>query len=123
MATLKVLKETAQALTLARNSLKNQKGGTMTQQDLASKANVDLKYVKDLERAGADKPEQKWINAVQRVVKIHLTGNNIGETTDKFAKKKKGEALKTAEPKSAEPISAEPKSAEPMSAEPISAQP
>lgn len=57
----------------------NQKGQTMTQKDLASKANVDVKVVADLERPGADFPSMDGILKLQRAANVRLTGSNIGE--------------------------------------------
>lgn len=51
----------------------------MTQKDLANKANVDVKYVADLERAGADYPAMDAILKLQKAANVRLTGNNIGE--------------------------------------------
>lgn len=79
VATKKVPEDVAKALAQARNNLKNQKGGTMTQKDLASKANVDVKYVTALERTGADFPPMDAILKLQKAANVRLTGNNIGE--------------------------------------------
>lgn len=71
----------AKALATARTALKNQKGTTMTQKDLASKANVDVAAVAALERVGADLPanSQDVINKLQRAANVRLTGDHIGE--------------------------------------------
>ena len=79
VATKKVPEEVSKALSQARNGLKNQKGKTMTQKDLSSKANVDVKYVADLERTGADFPSMDVILKLQKAANVRLTGNNIGE--------------------------------------------
>jgi len=79
VATKKVPEEVAKALSTARNGMKNQKGQTMTQKDLANKANVDVKYVADLERVGADFPAMDVIQKLQKAANIRLTGSNIGE--------------------------------------------
>ena len=50
----------------------------MTQKDLASKANVDVKYVADLERTGADYPPMDAILKLQKAANVRLTGTNIG---------------------------------------------
>lgn len=63
----------------ARNGLKNQKGTTMTQKDLASKANVDVKVVADLERTGADFPAMDAVLKLQKAANVRLTGANVGE--------------------------------------------
>lgn len=69
----------SKALSQARNGLKNQKGQTMTQKDLANKANVDVKYVADLERTGADFPAMDVVQKLQKAANVRLTGNSIGE--------------------------------------------
>lgn len=79
VATKKVPEEVAKALMQARNILKNQKGTTMTQKDLASKANVDVKVVADLERTGADFPPMDAVLKLQKAANVRLTGSNIGE--------------------------------------------
>jgi putative transcription factor len=79
VATKKVSEEVAKALSQARNNMKNQKGNTMTQKDLASKANVDVKYVADLERTGADYPPQDAVMKLQKAANVRLTGSNVGE--------------------------------------------
>lgn len=71
--------DVSKALAAARTSLKNQKGQTMTQKDLASKANVDVKYVADLERTGADFPSMDVVLKLQKAANVRLTGSNIGE--------------------------------------------
>ena len=63
----------------ARNQLKNQKGNTMTQKDLAQKANVDAKDVAALERTGADFPGMDKVLKLQKAANVRLTGSNIGE--------------------------------------------
>lgn len=63
----------------ARNQLKNQKGGTMTQKDLAVKANVDVKEVASLERTGAEFPSMDIVLKLQKAANVRLTGSNIGE--------------------------------------------
>lgn len=77
--TKKVSEDTAKALAAARNGLKNQKGTTMTQKDLAAKANVDVAAVAALERVGADLPSQDVLNKLQKAANVRLTGSNIGE--------------------------------------------
>ncbi|KAF2726242.1 MBF1-domain-containing protein [Polychaeton citri CBS 116435] len=79
VATKKVPEEVSKALSQARNKLKNQKGATMTQKDLASKANVDVKAVADLERTGADFPAMDVVLKLQKAANVRLTGANIGE--------------------------------------------
>ena len=79
VATKKVPEEVAKALAAARNNLKNQKGQTMTQKDLANKANVDVKVVSDLERTGAEFPAMDAILKLQKAANVRLTGSNIGE--------------------------------------------
>ena len=79
VATKKVSEEVAKALSQARNGLKNQKGNTMTQKDLANKAAVDVKYVADLERSGAEYPPQDVVTKLQKAANVKLTGTNIGD--------------------------------------------
>ena len=79
VATKKVPEEVSKALTQARNNMKNQKGATMTQKDLASKANVDVAYVAALERTGADFPPMDALLKLQKATNVRLTGSNIGE--------------------------------------------
>lgn len=79
VATKKVPEDVAKALSQARNAMKNQKGQTMTQKDLASKANVDVKYVADLERTGADFPAMDVVQKLQKAANVRLTGSNIGD--------------------------------------------
>ncbi|KAH9835943.1 multiprotein-bridging factor 1-like [Teratosphaeria destructans] len=79
VATKKVPEEVAKALAQARNGLKNQKGTTMTQKDLASKANVDVAAVAALERTGADFPSMDVVLKLQKAANVRLTGANIGE--------------------------------------------
>ncbi|KXL49708.1 hypothetical protein M433DRAFT_6559 [Acidomyces richmondensis BFW] len=79
IATKKVPEEVAKALAQARNKLKNQKGATMTQKDLAVKANVDVKDVANLERTGAEFPSMDVVLKLQKAANVRLTGSNIGE--------------------------------------------
>ena len=79
VATKKVTEEVAKALSAARNNLKNQKGNTMTQKDLAVKANVDVKAVADLERTGAEFPSMDTVLKLQKAANVRLTGSNVGE--------------------------------------------
>lgn len=79
VATKKVTEEVAKALSQARNKLKNPKGATMTQKDLANKANVDAKYVGDLERTGAEFPPMDAVLKLQKAANVRLTGSNIGD--------------------------------------------
>lgn len=93
VATKKVTEEVAKALSQARNNLKNQKGNTMTQKDLANKANVDVKYVADLERTGAEFPSMDVVSKLQKAANVKLTGKDIGEPV-LGPKKKAGDAAK-----------------------------
>lgn len=77
----------AKALQTARASMKNAKGTTMTQKDLAAKASVDVKYITALERAGADWPAMDFVNKIQKAANVKLTGSNIGAPM--FGPKKK----------------------------------
>ncbi|EME46249.1 hypothetical protein DOTSEDRAFT_70296 [Dothistroma septosporum NZE10] len=79
VATKKVPDEVAKALAEARTKLKNQKGNTMTQKDLAAKANVDVAAVAALERKGADFPSMDVVLKLQKAANVRLTGSNIGE--------------------------------------------
>ena len=79
VATKKVPEEVAKALMQARNGLKNQKGATMTQKDLAAKANVDVQAVAALERTGADFPSMDVVLKLQKAANVRLTGANVGE--------------------------------------------
>ncbi|KAF2215595.1 hypothetical protein CERZMDRAFT_34697 [Cercospora zeae-maydis SCOH1-5] len=79
VATKKVPDEVAKALQQARTQLKNQKGSTMTQKDLASKANVDVAVVAALERVGADFPAMDAVLKIQKAANVRLTGANIGQ--------------------------------------------
>ncbi|GAB7350041.1 hypothetical protein MBLNU459_g0712t1 [Dothideomycetes sp. NU459] len=87
VATKKVPDDVAKALQQARQQLKNQKGATMTQKDLASKASVDVAYVAALERPGADWPSMDFVNKIQKAANVRLTGSNIGAPM--FGPKKK----------------------------------
>ena len=62
----------------------------MTQKDLASKANVDVKYVADLERTGADFPPMDTLLKLQKAANVRLTGANLGEPM--LGPKKKADA-------------------------------
>ncbi|EME82614.1 uncharacterized protein MYCFIDRAFT_51304 [Pseudocercospora fijiensis CIRAD86] len=79
VATKKVPDEVAKALSQARTQLKNQKGNTMTQKDLASKANVDVAVVAALERTGADFPAMDAVLKIQKAANVRLTGKDIGQ--------------------------------------------
>ena len=78
VATKKVPENVAKALQTARAGLKNPKGTTMTQKDLASKASVDVAYVAALERPGADWPSQDFVTKIQKAANVKLTGQNVG---------------------------------------------
>lgn len=79
VATKKVPDDVSKALSTARTALKNQKGATMTQKDLAAKANVDVAAVAALERTGADFPSMDVVLKLQKAANVRLTGTNIGE--------------------------------------------
>lgn len=68
----------SKALAQARTQLKNQKGKTMTQKDLAAKANVDVAAVAALERTGADFPSMDVVLKLQKAANVRLTGTDIG---------------------------------------------
>ncbi|KAK5133781.1 hypothetical protein LTR08_007431 [Meristemomyces frigidus] len=78
VATKKVPEEVAKALMQARNGLKNQKGNTMTQKDLAVKANVDVQSVAALERTGAEFPAMDVVLKLQKAANVRLTGADVG---------------------------------------------
>ncbi|KAF1354807.1 multi protein bridging factor 1-domain-containing protein [Delphinella strobiligena] len=87
VATKKVPDDVAKALQQARANMKNAKGGTMTQKDLAAKASVDVKFITALERPGADWPAMDFVNKIQKAANVKLTGSNIGAPM--FGPKKK----------------------------------
>ncbi|THW56508.1 carboxypeptidase S [Aureobasidium pullulans] len=87
VATKKVPDDVAKALQQARQQLKNPKGATMTQKDLASKASVDVAYVAALERPGADWPGMDFVQKIQKAANVRLTGANVGAPM--FGPKKK----------------------------------
>jgi len=87
VATKKVPDDVAKALQQARANMKNAKGGTMTQKDLAAKASVDVKFITALERPGADWPAMDFVNKIQKAANVKLTGTNIGAPM--FGPKKK----------------------------------
>jgi putative transcription factor len=90
VATKKVSEDVQRALSQTRNDLKNHKGKTMTQSDLANKAGVDVKYVANLERVGAEFPPMDVLMKVQKAANVRLTGSNIGEPM--LGPKKKADA-------------------------------
>lgn len=100
MSTKKVTDEQAKALQNARAALKNPKGATMTQKDLASKASVDVKYINALERPGADFPDMVFVTKIQKAANVRLTGSNIGQPM--IGKKKDKEEEKKKETKKEE---------------------
>lgn len=62
----------------------------MTQKDLANKAAVDVKYVADLERTGAEFPAMDVVMKLQKAANVRLTGANVGEPM--LGPKKKADA-------------------------------
>ncbi|KAK5164932.1 multiprotein-bridging factor 1 [Saxophila tyrrhenica] len=89
VATKKVPEDVAKALAQARNQLKNQKGATMTQKDLANKAAVDVKYVADLERTGAEFPSMDVVQKLQKAANVKLTGDKASIGQPMLGPKKK----------------------------------
>lgn len=92
MATKKVPEEAAKALAETRRGMKNQKGTTMTQDELAYKAGVGAKYVKELEKTGTEFPSAIIMTKVQRAANVRLMGSDIGGPF--FGPKKKDAAKK-----------------------------
>lgn len=66
------------AIKAARAQLKNDKGTTMTQSDLAKKIYQPAGVVNDYER-GTAKPDQNILRDMERVLKVHLRGDKIGQ--------------------------------------------
>jgi putative transcription factor len=80
VATKKVPEEVAKALADARKKMPSQKPpAQVTQKELAVKANVDVKWVANLERAGADFPDMPVVLKLQKAANVRLTGSNIGQ--------------------------------------------
>lgn len=78
--------EVGDAIKTARANLKNDKGQTMTQKDLATKINQTPTVVADYER-GTAQPNEKILSDMERVLKVILRGKNIGEPKT-YGKKK-----------------------------------
>jgi putative transcription factor len=74
------------AIKKARAEAKNDKGAPMTQRDLAAKINQTPTVLADFER-GSAAPNEKILSDLERVLKVHLRGKNVGEPKV-FGKKK-----------------------------------
>ncbi|KAF2399421.1 multi protein-bridging factor 1, partial [Trichodelitschia bisporula] len=74
------------AIKKARSEAKNDKGQPMTQRDLATKINQTPTIVADFERGSAP-PNEKVLIDMEKVLRVHLRGKNIGEPKT-YGKKK-----------------------------------
>jgi len=79
-------KEIGTAISTTRIASKNAKGGTMTQKDLATLINETPATVAKFE-SGEAAPNEQILSKMEKALKVHLRGKNIGQPKT-FGKKK-----------------------------------